>query len=387
MNFKLKQKIVLAIFTFLLVFVPLVSKAADLLCGCASSWTILATGYTNVGSLPDEKTCDQACANAGKDRYCYGLSPHTPPCTAAEVKAKPNTTPTPSLTPTPASTTPPATTSSNVKYPYTPMEEIPGFTKTGDSTTYILQLYQFGLWTIGIAAVFMISIGAFMYITSAGNTSQMGKAKEIIFDAIIGVILALTSYILLSTINPALVQIGGGDYSTPGGSGTGGTGGGGTGGGGTGSCQVAPSGPCSVANLKNTCFGENAAQASAICFAESGGVTDIPSGGFNSAPTKGDKCQPGGESVSWGLFQINISANNLTGSDCQQKTCANSAASPTYTGPAPKYNPYCTTQANYNACVNSTKNAACNIETACALSGNGTHWGKWGANKTCGFPK
>jgi hypothetical protein len=46
-----------------------------------------------------------------------------------------------------------------------------------------------------------------MYITSAGNTSTTGKAKGIIFDAIAGVILALLSYVLLYTINPALVAI------------------------------------------------------------------------------------------------------------------------------------------------------------------------------------
>jgi hypothetical protein len=92
-------------------------------------------------------------------------------------------------------------------FTYTPMEEIPGFGKPTSYEGYILAIYNFGLWTVGIAAVLMISIGAFMYITSAGNTSQTGKAKEIIFDAIAGVILALTSYILLSTINPNLVNI------------------------------------------------------------------------------------------------------------------------------------------------------------------------------------
>lgn len=92
-------------------------------------------------------------------------------------------------------------------FSYTPMEEIPGFGTPSSYPEYILAIYKFGLWTVGIAAVLMISVGAFMYITSAGNTSSMGKAKGIIFDAIAGVILALTSYILLYTINPALLDI------------------------------------------------------------------------------------------------------------------------------------------------------------------------------------
>ncbi|MFZ2188473.1 MAG: transglycosylase SLT domain-containing protein [Candidatus Moraniibacteriota bacterium] len=92
-------------------------------------------------------------------------------------------------------------------FDYSPMEEIPGFGRPASYEAYILAVYKFGLWTVGISAILMISIGAFMYITSAGNTSSMGKAKEIIFDAIAGVILALTSYVLLYTINPNLLDI------------------------------------------------------------------------------------------------------------------------------------------------------------------------------------
>ena len=90
---------------------------------------------------------------------------------------------------------------------YTPMEEIPGFDRPSTYAGYITAIYKFGLWTIGISAVIMISIGAFMYITSAGNSNSAGKAKGVIVDAISGVILAMISYVLLYTINPALLQI------------------------------------------------------------------------------------------------------------------------------------------------------------------------------------
>jgi hypothetical protein len=48
-------------------------------------------------------------------------------------------------------------------------------------------------------------VGGYMYITSAGNSASTGKAKETITDAIIGLLLALTSWLLLYTINPDLV--------------------------------------------------------------------------------------------------------------------------------------------------------------------------------------
>ncbi len=92
---------------------------------------------------------------------------------------------------------------------YKPMEGIPGFITPGQDVNfpdYLMAIYKFGLWAIGISAVFMIMIGGYMYLTSAGNNAQTGKAKGIITDAIAGVILALVSYLLLYTINPELVQ-------------------------------------------------------------------------------------------------------------------------------------------------------------------------------------
>jgi len=107
-----------------------------------------------------------------------------------------------------ADTTAPATSANNA-FNYTPMEKIPGFeTETvGNFYTYIQAVYKFGIWAVGISALLMISIGGFMYITSAGNNTAMEKAKGVITDAVIGLVLALTAYLLLYIINPDLVKI------------------------------------------------------------------------------------------------------------------------------------------------------------------------------------
>jgi len=89
---------------------------------------------------------------------------------------------------------------------YIPMEAIPGFGRPEDFPSYLKAIYKFGLGAIGISAMFMIVIGGFTYLTSAGNNAQTSKAKEIITDAIAGLILALVSYLLLYTINPDLVN-------------------------------------------------------------------------------------------------------------------------------------------------------------------------------------
>jgi len=110
-----------------------------------------------------------------------------------------------------AATTPASSSSMQ----YTPMESIPGFgagasggkSAPVDFPTYVSYIYKFCLWTVGVAALLMITVGGFMYIASAGNNAATSKAKGYITDAIIGLIMALTAWILLNTINPSLLTI------------------------------------------------------------------------------------------------------------------------------------------------------------------------------------
>ena len=49
--------------------------------------------------------------------------------------------------------------------------------------------------------------GAIQYMASGGNPSRAGEAKNIMTDAIIGLLLAVGSVLILRTINPALVEL------------------------------------------------------------------------------------------------------------------------------------------------------------------------------------
>jgi hypothetical protein len=253
-------------------------------------------------------------------------------------------------------------------FDYTPLEKIPGSDSVvmTDFYVYINAVYKFGIWAIGIAALLMISIGGYMYITSAGNNSSMEKAKSVITDAVIGLILALTAYLLLYVINPDLVKIVKlpkvtalpAAQAPPTGPSVAGT------------CKPLATGPCSVANLTST-FGSNAEKASSICNAESGGRETLGSGM--------DKCLPGKETVSWGLFQFNISANASLFPGCS----GTGGLSSVYTGS--NKNCTVTNQSLYNACVASAKNPTNNIAAAYSLSRGGTRWSAWGANSKCKF--
>lgn len=91
---------------------------------------------------------------------------------------------------------------------YQPLEKIPGAENLGsDLPGYIKNLYNVALVIVVLSAVFMLSVGGFMYLTSAGNTSAITSAKGIIFDSLIGLAIALTAWVFLSVINPDLVNV------------------------------------------------------------------------------------------------------------------------------------------------------------------------------------
>lgn len=91
---------------------------------------------------------------------------------------------------------------------YTLLEKIPGTDNLGsDLPGYLKALYNVALVIIVLSAVLMLSIGGFMYLTSAGNTAALSTAKSVIFDALIGLMIALAAYLLLFVINPDLVKV------------------------------------------------------------------------------------------------------------------------------------------------------------------------------------
>lgn len=72
---------------------------------------------------------------------------------------------------------------------------------------YVNAFYKYFAGGIGILATVMILWGGFKWMTAAGNASKVGDARDTIYSAIMGLILTFGSYILLNTINPALVNL------------------------------------------------------------------------------------------------------------------------------------------------------------------------------------
>lgn len=76
-----------------------------------------------------------------------------------------------------------------------------------DLGDYISILYRFLAGAIVIVAAVMVMWGGFKWLTASGNTGRVQDAKDVIYSAVIAIILILGSYILLFTINPQLVSL------------------------------------------------------------------------------------------------------------------------------------------------------------------------------------
>lgn len=99
-------------------------------------------------------------------------------------------------------------TSSKSSLNYTLLEKIPGGSSQNLGLTgYLSAIYKLAIWIVGLCALFMFLIGAFMYLLSAANTSKLSTAKGVMQDSLIGLVLALTSYLILYVINPDLVKL------------------------------------------------------------------------------------------------------------------------------------------------------------------------------------
>ncbi len=88
---------------------------------------------------------------------------------------------------------------------YTLLEPLPGLGGPQTVASYVPVVIRLGIVLAALLAVVVIIIAGFMYITSAGNTGKLEKAKTLVFDAIIGLLIAVGYWLILQAINPAIL--------------------------------------------------------------------------------------------------------------------------------------------------------------------------------------
>ncbi len=79
---------------------------------------------------------------------------------------------------------------------------------TPDAGDLIAKLYTFGLMLIGISALIMFVAGGVIYLTAGDNQKMVTQAQTYMRNSVLGLVLALLSYLILYTLNPDLVTRG-----------------------------------------------------------------------------------------------------------------------------------------------------------------------------------
>ena len=116
--------------------------------------------------------------------------------------------------PTPSQAADPATFKPQVEIPGTAAEfgavdktggyAIPG--STASIAKYVRLIYKYAIGIVGILAAVVLMVGGVMWIVAGGSATAIGEAKAWIGASLTGLLLALMSYLILATVNPALVE-------------------------------------------------------------------------------------------------------------------------------------------------------------------------------------
>lgn len=72
---------------------------------------------------------------------------------------------------------------------------------------YIAGLYNYSFAVAGILAAIVLMAEGLMWLVSGGNQTKIGRAKQIIGGAVLGLIILFSSYIILNVINPELLEM------------------------------------------------------------------------------------------------------------------------------------------------------------------------------------
>jgi len=91
---------------------------------------------------------------------------------------------------------------------FVPLQGIKGFIETGqekDIAGFLNSAFRFGVGAAAVLAVLMIILGGFEYMTSDAP-GMKSDGKEKIAGAILGIVIILLSGLILSIINPDILQ-------------------------------------------------------------------------------------------------------------------------------------------------------------------------------------
>lgn len=98
---------------------------------------------------------------------------------------------------------------------FVPLAQTPGGSKldqlysdsSGSLSNFINALFKFGIAIGAIIAVLRLAYAGYLYMGQSEMWSSKGKAKEVITDVTVGLLILLSIYLILFQINPDIVKL------------------------------------------------------------------------------------------------------------------------------------------------------------------------------------
>jgi len=93
-----------------------------------------------------------------------------------------------------------------IEYPNVPLAQTPNTVKTliPDYIRYVIIL---GIIISGLIIFGSLVYAGFLYMTSSGNPAALKNSKDRMLSSFLGVIILLSSYLILNTVNPNLIEL------------------------------------------------------------------------------------------------------------------------------------------------------------------------------------
>ena len=84
--------------------------------------------------------------------------------------------------------------------------EAAGFTTGASVQVIIARLIRTAITFLGVVVVVFVLYGGFMYMTAGGNTDRIAKAKKVLVNSVIGLVIVLSAFtitqFILSSLSP-----------------------------------------------------------------------------------------------------------------------------------------------------------------------------------------
>lgn len=84
---------------------------------------------------------------------------------------------------------------------------IGSFTSPKDLGEYVAAAYKWMIGSATLIAIVLIMVGGLQWSIAAASAEQIGQAKKRILNGVVGLVLLLSTYLILATVNPNLLKL------------------------------------------------------------------------------------------------------------------------------------------------------------------------------------